>query len=470
LQDLVTISGRRYTMLVMNRLLCAVVLVAGCANHAKQSVALYDSGDYAGAARAADEGLAKHPDDDALWQMRVRAALAQGDAAGVAKAYASYRGHRGGDDKELLQDLAVATLGQALASPSVKLQVGAIQAIEAAEIQSLADQVGEHLGANDDRVAATAAIAVLRGFPQAPQVAEDLLKSEDPEARRIVIDGLGRKVGKLAAADLEKAANDPDPRVRGVAIRWLGQIKDADAVALLARRMRDPDESVRAAAASALARIGIGNLEPLGRRALGDHQLAVRLAGVELLVAAKRTDGLTALAESDPDPMVAAQAAIAIERPDLAAKALDRALAAESWTIRAGAANVAVRALGRDRGRELAQRLVADKELGVRLAAARVLAHAGAQAAAAQIFVEALASPDVALQAAAELADQHDPRGVAALDAAVRDLAKAPDQRAAAASAHRGAHLVTPGLVAALADPSGLVRVEAAAALVMLAK
>jgi hypothetical protein len=33
----------------------------------------------AGAAKAADEGLANHPDDDGLWQMRIRAALALGD-------------------------------------------------------------------------------------------------------------------------------------------------------------------------------------------------------------------------------------------------------------------------------------------------------------------------------------------------------------------------------------------------------
>jgi HEAT repeat protein len=444
--------------------------VPACANHAKQSVALYESGDYAGAARAADEGLANHPDDDGLWQMRVRAALAQGDAAGVAKAYASYRGHRDGDDKRLLRDLASATLGQALASPSVKLKIAAINAVADAELQGLAELVAQRMGDDDDRVAASAAIAVLRGYPQAPGVADELLHSEDPEARRIAVDGVGKKVGSLAAADLEKAAVDPDPRVRRAAIRWLGQIKDKDAVEVLTRRMRDPDEGVRAASASALARIGIGNLEALGKQALGDRALAVRLAGIELIVAAHRKDELPAIAEADPDPMVAAEAAIAANRPDLAAKAIERAIAAEGWTIRAGAANLAVRALGRDKGVEVARRLLADKEPGVRLAAARVLAHGGDRAGAAVVFVEALANPELELQAAAELADQDDARGIAALDAAVRDARRTGDQRAAAAAAHRSAHHVTPGLVAALADPSGVVRVEAAAAIAMLTK
>src|SRR5215510_16527538 len=93
--------------------------LAGCVNHAQQAIALYETGDYAAAARAADAELAAHPGDEALWQMRVRAALAQGDAAGVAKTYAAYRTQlEGEDDRELLRDLVIATLGQALESPS----------------------------------------------------------------------------------------------------------------------------------------------------------------------------------------------------------------------------------------------------------------------------------------------------------------------------------------------------------------
>src|SRR5262245_23217367 len=102
----------------MLRIVLALALLApaaGCANRAKRSVSLYESGDYAGAMRAADEGLAGHPDDDGLWGMKVRSALALGDAAGVAKAYQGYMEHRADLDKELLQDLATATIAQALA-------------------------------------------------------------------------------------------------------------------------------------------------------------------------------------------------------------------------------------------------------------------------------------------------------------------------------------------------------------------
>jgi HEAT repeat protein len=444
-----------------------------CANHAQQAVALYETGDYAGAARAADSGLATHPGDEGLWQMRVRAALALGDARGVANAYTDYRGQLGGDDdKPLLRDLAIATLRQALASPSVKLKIAAIDAVADAELQDLAEAVAARMADDDDRVVAAAAVAVLRGYPDAPKAAGEMLHSEDPEARRIAVDGIGKKVGKLAIADLEKAGEDPDARVRRSALRWLGQLKDADAIELLTKRLHDPDDAVRAAAASALARIGIGNLPELGKLALRDRALAVRLAGIELLVAAHLVETqreLTALA-GDPDPIVAAEAAIALGGGELAAKPIERAASAAEWTIRAGAANLAVRALGKPAALALAKKLAADPELAVRLAAARVLAHAGDRPAAAAIFVTALPNPDLSLQAAIDLADQDDARGVEALDAAVRDPAQGPLPRAAAAGAHRTAHRITPGLVAALADDSGVVRVEAAAALAMLSR
>jgi HEAT repeat protein len=449
----------------------ALVAAIACANRAKRSIDLYESGDYAGAVRAADEGLANHPNDDNLWAMKVRASLALGDGEGIAKAYEQYVGHRGGDDKELLRDLSTATLGQALSSPSAKMKMAAIEAIEHIEIHSLTDQVAERMGDDDDRVAATAAVAVLRGMPGAPQVADDMLNSVNAEARRIAVDGIGRKVGKLAAADLEKAAKDSDPRVRRAAIRWLGMIKDPDAASVLTQGMKDPDDSVRAAAASALAQIGIGNLAALGKQALADRSLPVRMAAIDLFAAAKADADLIAITD-DADPMVATQAAIAVKskRPELAEKAITRALAANEWTIRAGAANLLVSAVGSTSARAHAQKLIADPELGVRLAAARTLVRVDAKEGAKRVFSTALTDPEYGVQAAADLAGLGDAAGMQALSSYVRDTKRTAAERAAAASAHRSAHRVTGGLVAALADGDGLVRVEAAAALGMLAK
>jgi HEAT repeat protein len=445
--------------------------LGACAGRAKQSVALYETGDYAGASRAADQELANHPDDDGLWAMKVRAALALGDADTVARAYASYVQRRGSDDKDLLRELSTATLGQGLASPSARLKIEAIDAIRDLEIMALADPVAERMGDEDDRVAAAAAIAVLHAYPQAPRVAGDMLNSENPEARRIAVDGIGKKVGRPALADLEKAGGDSDPRVRRAALYWVGTLRDADGVELCTRHLKDSDDSVRAAAATALAHIGLGNLEEAGKRALADRALAVRLAGIELYVAAHRDDVVAALAD-DPDPLIGINAAIAIARthPGLAQQPMERAVTAADWTTRAGAVNLAIAAVGREMGLAFAHRLTSDPALPVRLAAARVLAHTGDAGGARPIFAAALVAPDHGIEAAADLAALGDATGIAALSADVRDAQRSPEQRAEAASAHRTAHHVTPGLVAALADPNGLVRVEAAATLGELAK
>lgn len=450
-----------------------VLALAGCADYAKHAVSLYDAGDYAGAARAADEGLVQHPGNAGLWGMKIRASLAQGDADGVAKAYASYEGTADELDRQLLDDLVVATLGQALASPSPKLKIAAILAVEDVELQPLADDVAQRMNDDDERVAATASIAIFHGgYGAAGPNAGAMLASEDPEVRRIVVDGIGKKVGALALADLEKAATDKDAHVRASAIRWLGQLKDKDAVEVCTRHLHDPDPAVRAASARALAHIGIGRMDPIAKTALADKDLEVRIAGIDVLVASKLADAeLVALTE-DPDPRLAIQAAIAVRQthPELGAKVVARGIASDDWTTRAGIANQLVAAVGKQAALPIARRLTTDKELKVRLAAARVLAHAGDREGAVAVYSAALTGNDDVTQPAADLAELADPRGLELLSKLVRDPARTAEQRQEAAFAHRNAHRVTPGLVAALADPSALVRVEAAHTIGMLAK
>jgi len=474
----------------MHRFAVLLSLVVACADYAKPSVGFYESGDFANAARAADQGLAQHPDDDALWAMRVRSALALGDPDGVAKAYAAYIGHRGDDDQELLHGLALATLGQALASPSAKLKMSAIETIEHLELQPLADDVAAAMGDNDDRVAATAAIAVLHAYPQAPQVADAMLHSESPEARRIVIAGLARKAGTIVTGELEKAANDPDPRVRRAAIDGLGRLTDKDAVTVLAKRLADADEAVRASAASALAEIGIGDLAAFAKKALADSAVAVRVAGVELLAAAEQRDQLAQLV-NDQDAIVALEAVLAIEQlgapmhkregkmvhdfvaphTGLGAAVVQRAIASPKWEVRAGAANMLVRVVGKDAATPIAEQLAKDLDAHVQLAAARVLSHDSTARDQAVAVFRAQLGGELATQAAGDLAAlDGDPEALATLAKLVRDPQRTAEQRADAAGAHLIARKITPGLVAALADASGVVRVEAASVLAALAK
>ena len=445
-------------------------VLASCASHAQQSIALYEAGNYEAAAKAADDGLADHPGDDALWGMRVRSAVALGKPEDISRSYASYVAKAGADDRELLHDLAVATLRQALASPSAILKLRAIAAIEDSEINDLAEDVGNAMSDEDERVQAAAAVAVIHGFSQAPKVAAEALESDNAEARRIALDGVAKKIGKIALADIEKGALDRDPRVRAVAVRWLGHYKDADAVTVCTKRLRDPDDSVRAAAATALAAIGLGDITAVAKRALADKALVVRLAGVGVLASSRNQadyDKLIMLVD-DPDALVGLEAGIAVnaQHPDLAQKAIQRALGSQDSTVRAGAVNSLTRALTKADAIAAARRLTADPELLVRLAAARVLAHGGDVAAATAVFVTALGEVD----AAADLSALGDVRGLTALDALSIDPKRTPEQRVAAIGAHRIARRVTPTLVAALADPSGLVRVEAAATLSALSK
>lgn len=459
----------------------AASLVAACADYAKPAVTLYEAGDYQGAANAAQAGLAAHPNDDALWGMRVRSALALGDARGAASAYGSYTARRGDDDHALLHGLAVATIEQALHSNSAQLRVSAIETIEQERLMPFVQAVADAMADSDDRVAAAAAVALLHDSFKAPDVLEAMLHSERAEARRIAVTGLARKAGAIAAAPIEQTAGDPDPRVRVAAIDGLGLIKDADAIPLLAKALGDRDETVRAAAAGALAKIGKGDLRGFAQHALNDDSVAVRAAGADLLGAAGDTNALAELAK-DADPVVALEAVVVLHRAGGAGPAVPveqqpgvlaetRALASPRWETRAGGLNLLAQAVGDKKELlALAQPLAKDPEVRVRLAAARALASAGDRDTAAAVFRAAL-SGNYAAQAAADLAAlDGDATALATLATLAADPARTATQRMEAVDAHRTAHRITAGLVAALADANALVRIEAASVLVALAK
>jgi HEAT repeat protein len=451
-------------------LVLAAGLAAGCTSSAaSQARRLYDAGDFAGAARLADQELAGNTGDEDLWHVRIRALLAQGDRAGVSEAYARYRQQRGSDDTALLTDMATATLGQGLQSTSGDVRVESIGWIERLELEPLAQDVMDQMESDDDRVAAAAAVAVLHGHPQAAYLLEDIQHSSDPVARAIAIQGIGRKVGKHAGDDLRKAMADPEPVVRAAACDALSNLADESSTRSLVEALADPDAVVRTAAARSLAVRGQGDLSGFARIALADPNANVRIAGLALLVAAGDTGGLQALLAGD-DPILAVHAAGALAGADPAgaARAIDAALGSTDPQARIGAINLMEAALGRPAAIERARALLPDGEVAVRLAAARLLAYAKLVDEATPVFVAALDS-DEQLSAAADLAKLGDPRGTTLLSGAVLDPPKA-SERAKAALMHGSAHRITPGLVAALADASGQVRVIAAYQLISISR
>ena len=453
----------------------------GCGPSAavRRAQSLYDRGDYAGAAVSADADLASASGDDDLWRLRIRAALAQGDAAGVATTYQRYRDARtGADDGELTTDLALATLRQALGSPSRDAKVAAIGAVEDLMIPSLADPVAELMNDSDDRVSAMASIAVLRGYPGAAYAATDALTSADPVARRIAVAGIGDKVGAIAGDDLRKMVADPEPAVRAAAVQAIAPFTDAASRAQVDKALADGSPTVRATAAAALARRPTDVTAAQVAQALADAQVTVRIAGVAM-AAAHAPDLLPALL-SDAEPSIALDAARALARgkgkADAAViAAFDRAIADPSQAVRASALTSWEAAFGKPAAATRARAALTDPAAVVRRAAARTLAFAEPAAAAEAVAVLHAIAVDPAAGAlagvaAAELAGLGDRRGDTLLGEALRRAALADERQRLAALHVNVAHRVTPALVAALADASGEVRVEAARALITMAR
>ena len=457
-------------------LLAAAVLAGACAGTspaARQTETLIARGDYGGASRAADQGLAAHPDDALLWRLKMRAMLGSGDARSAVAAYDAWRQRRGGaDDPEALEVLAKTTLWQGLRSPSPVIQAAAIEAVERLELEELAPDVARLIGSDHDLVAAAAASALLRAHPQAPRVLVNLLESRDPAARAIAVSGIGRKVGARAREDLDPLLKDPDAQVRGAAVTAVARYADAgERAQLVAIARKDPSGSVRALALRGLSRHDPAALADLAQKAAtGDHYLGSRLAAIDLLAAAARAGSAPARAAladlaAAPDLEVALPAAAASLRaggPASAAEALfGRAMDDARWTARAAALNAAS-AGPRIPALKLGGRGLADRRPEVRLAAARLLISLGPTREARAELVRELAAPDalVRVDAATDLARLGDPRGLATLASLAHN--SSADVRAAAVNAHRAAHRIGPGLVAGLADPRPETRILAA--------
>ena len=396
----------------------------------------------------------------------MRDALGAGDARRAVELYESWRAERGEDDPAALRLLARTTLWQALRAQASAIQTAAIQAIERLEIEELAPDVAELVGADDDRVAAAAAAALLTAHPEAPRILVDLLRSDDPEARALAVDGIGRKAGEHARADLMPMLGDPDPRVRREAVGAVARFAEGeDLERLVAMARGDKDGSVRARALRGIAARHAGGHVGLAVQAAADPFLGARFAAVDLLA---RDDSAEARAALDrlagggdlPVALAAAAARLRSGGDPAGAGVFDRALAETDWTARAAALNSAASA-PRSLALRLGGRGLVDRNDEVRLAAARLLIRLGVTTQARKHLEAALSAkdPSIRIDAATDLLRLGDPRASQALAELARD--PAIEVRRAAVGAHASARALTPGLVSALADPDPALRVQA---------
>lgn len=440
--------------------LLIVIACAGCGGasaavrRAEQHIA---RGEYDEADRIADDGLAHNRRDAELWHIKMRAALGRGDNDRAVDLYGQWTKIHGQDDHVALRMMAKTVLWQALRAPSAPIQAGAIRLVERLELEDFAQDVAMLIGSESDAVSAAAAVALLRSHPQAPHVATELLHSEDPAVRAIVVTGIGRKVGSLARDDLVATLADPAPAVRRAAVGAVAGLRDdADTAALLRLARSDPDGQVRAHALRAVATRQPAPDVAFVRAALADEYAGARLAAIELVVRRDDDAAYALLAEiaAGPDRSLAFRAAVALHRAGKppVADVIERGLTATEWTVRAAALNAMADALPRDRALALAGSAIVDPRIEVRLTAARVLRRLGQEARARAEFAAALASPQPSarLSAALDLLRLRDDRGLAVLT----ELGTSSDDsvRSSALQAHLSIGRLSPAVVAALAD------------------
>jgi HEAT repeat protein len=396
-----------------------------------------------------------------------REKLEERDLPGALASYRAWRAQKKQDDHKALRALALQTLYQALRSDAPEVRRAAIEAAWQLDEAELAEPVARLLDDDDDAVRATAAAALIKSHPDAGRVLAETLGSPEADARVIAVRALGDRVGKRAHDDIARALGDKDGRVRAAACQALEHaFRDDDTARLVELAGKDPDGQVRAAALRALTHERPAAAAAPARALLTDGYLGARLAAVEAL-SSKAIDATADLRQlaAGTDSFVALRAAAALARRgerDLAAKALDAAIASPEWTVRAAAANATPMIVPAADAAPRLDKLATDADAGVRLAAARAWITLGKLDKATPVLVAALDSSDdgTRLEAAIDLQRIRDTHGAPALDALMGS--HDANVRKGAAAALRDGGAVGDALLALLADPQPEVRVAAA--------
>jgi HEAT repeat protein len=445
----------------------ALCSCGGAPPPAREAQHRLEIGDLAGAQTLADAAMRDYPQEPVLWSVRVRVDLARRENARAVSDYEEYRKLRHRDDRGLLRIIALTTLWQSLSAPSPDVRAAAILAAERLDEGSLFDEVTRHLGDEDAVVRATAAAATIHSHPDAPAVLTAALSGDSSDARAVAITALGKKVGKVAAADIRGGLSDRDAAVRDAACAALGPIaEDEDLVALARLATTDPVPTVRASAIRALIRPHPAAARAVAQRGLADPYLGARIAAADLLHAFGTSEiARLRTLTSAQDPFLAVHVA-ALLRGAGGIEVVRAAAQATDWPVRSAAMN----ALGGPIADvALALTLGDDPEPRVRLAAARALVRLRHPKDAVRIFVAALGSQDESVRLDAAMALARD--GIAGSVETLGQLASsaaAPGVRIAALNAVPSATPMPGVVITGVADPAPIVRVAAAEKLLRL--
>jgi hypothetical protein len=404
-------------------------------------------------------------------------AAESGDRAALASAVAPHQ--RRGD----LSEAQAQALARAVAGREVRAACGA-EAMERirdawACAHELDDALADRMRIHDD----AGAQAVLARVDGRALDADDLrryLGDADPAWRAVGVRGLVRTEDRAARVF---AFTDPNPLVRRAAARAAHDATDPNDLDALAEAARvDPEPLVRTEAVRAIAVLpaqpdegAVHVLRDLWVKADAGlrEDIALAWAGPALWGAGGREALLVVVASEHGAGAIEAAAAVLRHddvQPDLASSAaaqLERAIAQGASAARMQA--IAQAPLEQPGIVEALQRVAADGELDLRVAALSRLAQRKANEAAAQPALEALAQPGsrVAARARFALASLGDRRVQGWIE---QDLsAEAPSARLSAA-ADLAALGVPSRAVPLLADADAGVRVRAACTILMAAR
>ncbi len=461
--------------------ICALPLVIACAAPALASCGGAPAsartaqrhlvrGDYVAATAAAERSIAKHPKDPTSWRVRIRSAMAQGKLELAASHYQEWKTLRGSHDRTTYRIMATATLWQGLRVPSPEVNARAITIIAKREVEKLATDVRDALGNDNDLVAATAAIALMRSHPAAPDLASELLVTATPRIRALLIAGIAKKVGRVALGDIAPLLRDPDSIVRRAAVSAIAKWKNAkDSPRLIALATSDSDAQVRSRALRGLLAKGGDGVVALAQTSLTDEYPGARLAAFALLERYAKEEALAKaghLAKGE-DTALAMRSAVMLHEVDGTSQApvILRVFASADWANRAAALNTAAQVMNEDEAMSLATKGLGDDHADVRFAAARLLVRLGDTERGTAALVSALSESTLAprLAAATELARTGHREAIELLGSLARS--GTAEQRLCALAAHATAGVVSDGLVAALGDGNIDVRLAAADAL-----
>ena len=299
----------------------------------------YAAGQFAEAARFADEALAIDSRDHDAVSLKVRASSRIAVTAAL-EAYERWLALAGSEDVALLRVLARSVLAQMAASGDRGLQLQALTRLERGgdrtagarlqELGSLADTGADFERAlQGDGAAAMRLLEARNTTPVPPQALAAALPAAGPAAvprlrellkhpagpvRGAAALALGRLDAQEARADLKPLFTDPATRTfASIALARLG---DSDAEQVVQELLQSPVADLRLIAAEAYADRGPGPWVQALMPLLQDRNGLTRVRAAELLSAAAPEAAAATLAEaaSDPNPVVRGDASRVLER------------------------------------------------------------------------------------------------------------------------------------------------------------